>query len=227
MPASYPRPAERAVFHDEAVKPRLKAHFPAEGEDLLPDPFHHVHQHVGADVGLCVKGHALRRAVGGELLQHPEHAPVVGAGVELPVREGAGPALAELDVGLRVQRPAPAKGFDGKGPLLHRLAALKDDGLCPGPGQQQRREHARRAEAHDHRPLCGSDLRDLIDRRRVGRGVLPGIFQRPLFPAPERHGGGAGVVNVVFLACVQGALHGRAFRDLTLRHAQLFRRLLP
>ena len=48
-----------------------------------------------------------------ECAQHEGDAPVVRAGAELAVGEGPGPALAALDVGLRVEGPAGAEGLHG------------------------------------------------------------------------------------------------------------------
>ena len=214
------------AFGDKPVQPGLKTDFPAEGDDFLSDILHHADQHVGADVGLCVVDDGLRRAVGGELLQHPEHPPVVGAGVELAVGEGAGAALAELDVGLRVQCPAFAESFNCGGALFGLLPAFEHDRLRPGFCQQQSRKHARRAEADDDGTLVHIDRRNLIDRRRIGRGVLSGFLHRPFFSVFKRHGGGAGIVNVVFPPRVEGALDRTAVRDLALRYAELFCGLL-
>ena len=219
------RAGEGPVLDDQTIQSRLKADLAAEGEDFLPDAAHHVDEHVGADMGFGVIGDALRRTVGGKFAQDPEHAFIVRAGVELAVREGPGPALTELDVGLGVERSALSERLHGGGALFDGLSALDDEGPRPGLRQQQGREHARRAEADDNGPLGTVHFGNFIDRGHIGRGVLPGGFQSPLLPAPERQGGGAGVVNVVFLPRVEGALDRHAVQNVARRYAEFFRSL--
>ena len=202
-----------AVFDDKPLKPGTEAHLAPQGDDLLPDAAHHVHQHIGAHMGLGVIGDALRRTVLVKLLQHPAHALVMGAGVQLAVGKGAGAALAELHVILRVQRAALTEGLHGGSPLLHSLPPLQHDGPCSGPGQHQGGEHTRRSKAHHHRPLIGLNLGNGINRGLVLGNVLPGPAEKaPFVRRRNRHG--ADIMNIVFLPGVQGALHQLKLPDL-------------
>ena len=195
-----------AVFDDKPLKPGAEAHLAPQGDDLLPDAAHHVHQHIGAYMGLGVIGDAFRGTVLVKLLQHPAHALVMGAGVQLAVGKGAGAALAELHVILRVQRAALTEGLHRSSPLLHSLPPFQHDGPCSGPGQHQGREHTRRSKAHHHRPLIGLNLGNGINRGLVLGNVLPGAAKiPPLLRHSHRHG--ADIMNIVFLPGVQGALH--------------------
>ena len=137
----------------------------------------------------------------------------MGAGVQLAVGKGAGAALTELHVVLRVQGPAPAEGLHRGSPLLHGLAPLQYDGPCPRPGQHQGGEHARRAEAHHHGPLVGTNLGNLINRGLVFGNVLPGPAEIPPL-LRQGHRYGADVMNVVFLPGIQGALYQLKLPDL-------------
>ena len=164
-------------------------------------------------MGLGVVGDALRRTVLIKFLQHPAHALVMGAGVQLAVGKGAGAALTELHVALRVQGPAPAEGLHRGSALLHGLAPFQHDGLCPGPGQHQGREHPRRAKAHHPGPLVRSDPGNLINRGLVFGNVLPGPAE-PAALVRHSHRYGADIMNIVFLPGIQGALHQLKLPDL-------------
>ena len=177
------RTAHRAVPGFDPVEPCFEAHFATEGDDLMADVLYHVDENIRADVGLGVISHRLRCAVGGKFLQDPEHAPVVGSGVQFAVGKSPGTALAELNIRLRVKRPAFAEGFHCLGTLEGLLAALEHDGPCPGSRQHQRRKHAGRPEAHHHGSGVRVHCRDFIGRRRVGCRVLSGIFQGSLLAA--------------------------------------------
>ena len=164
-------------------------------------------------MGLGVIGDAFRRTVLVKLLQHPAHALVMGAGVQLAVGKGAGAALAELHVILRVQRAALTEGLHGGSPLLHSLPPFQHDGPCSGPGQHQGREHTRRSKAHHHRPLIGLNLGNGINRGLVLGNVLPGPSETSSL-IRDSHRYGADVMDIVFLPGVQGALHQLKLPDL-------------
>ena len=87
---------------------------------------------------------------------------------QLAVGECAGAALPELDVALAVERPALPKGLHGGAAGVHVAAALYYDRAQAGAGEEQRGEHPRRAEAHDHRAMRAGSRGDRIDIGRVG-----------------------------------------------------------
>ena len=126
--------AQGAVFDIEALKPGTEADLAAEALDLAPEADDDAGEHVGAEVGLGVVGDGGLGAVLYEGIEDEGDARVVGAGAELAVGEGAGAALAELDVGLGVKAPAGAEGGYGALALLHAGTAFEDDGpeLCAG-----------------------------------------------------------------------------------------------
>ena len=130
-----------------------EADLPAQGQDLPPDALHHVDQHVRADVGLGVIADALRRAVGGELLQHPgmrlSWVPVFS----FPSEKVPAPPSPNWTLFSGSSRSAGAEGVHRGLAAEGVLPPLEHQGLCPGPGQHQRGEHPRRAEAHHHRAL--------------------------------------------------------------------------
>ena len=159
-------------------------------------------------MGLCVVGDALRGPVAVKLPEHPAHPGVVGAGVQLPVGEGAGAPLPELHIALRVQGSAPAEGVHVLLPPLHRLSPLQDYGPGSGSGQGQGGEHPRRAEAHHHRGAVRLHPGQLQLRRLIGGdgGDVPVPLQVLLLPG-QAHGHGADIVYVRFLSGVQGAFY--------------------
>ena len=124
-------------------------------------------------MGLGIIEDALRRAVGGQGLQYEAVAHVSGAGVQLTVRKGACAALAELDVGLRIQHPGFPEPFHVLRPPLHVPAALQQDGTRAAPGQSQSAEQASGSRAHhdrwDLRRIDGvrQMIRCLADRRDI------------------------------------------------------------
>ena len=180
-----------------------EAHLAATVDDLAPEVLHDLDEHVRADVGLGVVGDVLRRAVRRELREHEADARIVCAGVELAVGKCARAALAELHVALRVERPARAKRRDLRAARLRVRPALEHDGPCACAREQQRCEHPRRAEAHDH----GAHLR----RRDAGDGVGLVLHDRggaaaadelSLIPA-HGHADGVNIVNIVFFARIE------------------------
>ena len=101
--------------------------------------------------------------------EDPGDTAVVRAGAEFAVGEGPGAALAELDVGLGVERPAGAEGLNGLLPLVHARSALEDDGPEPGTGEDERGEDTRGSKARDEGPR---------PRGREPRYLVPGLGLR-------------------------------------------------
>ena len=167
-----------------------KAHLRAQRQQLPPQVLQHDIQLVRADVGLGVDQNVGVRAVFDETLQDPAVARVAPAGVELAVRERARAALAELDVGPRVERTRFPKRLHVALALLDAFAALQQNRPCAALRQHQRTEQSRRPRADDDRTHLrrGDRLRQRVDDGRVARNVL--IFaaferRRLVF---ERHG---------------------------------------
>ena len=221
----------RFRFRQQPCEPGAEADFPAEGENFLPDVLHHGDQHIGADVGLRVTEHRFVRPVPGKLLQHPGDARIVGAGVELPVGEGPGAALAELHVVLRVQRAAGPEGFHGAAAGVHVLPPLQHDGAQARLCQHQGGEHPRRAEAHHNGPgrICRTGpgefhFRNLIHRGAVFRHIrVPGAAaQNSAFVPLHADGHRADPAELRFPARVQRAPLQHARRDLLRRQPELF-----
>ena len=118
---------------------------------------------------LRVVHHGRRRAVRGEFPQHKADALIVRPRVQLPVRESAGAALAELDVALRVEGPSAAEGGHLRCARLNVLPTLYHHRAQPRAGEGKGAEHPRRAEpGHDGRrpgplePGYAVELRRLV-----------------------------------------------------------------
>ena len=137
---------------------------------------------VRAHVGLGVDENVLRRAAGHQRLQNEAVAEVLGAGVQLAVGEGAGAALAELDIGGQVQLSCGPEPLHVRLPLFHRAAPLQQDGPLAGPGQHQSGEESGgpgpRHHGRDRRRRQGSGGR--VDRLGDGPADLPA-------PDPAEH----------------------------------------
>ena len=144
---------EHAAFRFEPRDAVLKPHLAAERDHIFADRAHHFHEHIRSDVRLGVVNDVLRRAVRGELLQHPADALVMRVRVELAVGEGPGAALTELYVALGVEGAARAEGLHGLLTCVHVLSALEYDRASARFREQERGEHARRPEADHDRPL--------------------------------------------------------------------------
>ena len=197
-----------------------EAHLAAAVDDLAPEVLHDLDEHVRADVGLGVVGDVLRRAVRRELREHEADARVVRAGVELAVGECARAALAELHVALRVERPARAKRRDLRAARLRVRPALEHDGPCARAREQQRREHPRRAEAHDHGArLRRRDVRDGVGLVLHDGGAAAAADELPLVPA-HGHAHGVNIVNVVLPARIERLFADAQGGDVLRRHVQ-------
>ena len=186
--------AGQAALPDVQVRQAgFKADVRPQAEQLPAQIFQNGVQVVGAHMGLGVGQNVLRRPAGHQLLQNEAVARVFGAGVQLSVGEGAGAALAELDIGGGVQRAGGPEALHIRLPRLHGTAPLQQDGPQARPGQHQGAEETRRSCSHHHRrPL----RRGPGGGKRVGG---PGDRETHPFAAASPRGGG-----LVF----DGDLHG-------------------
>ena len=116
-----------------------------------------------------------------------EVARVADLAAELAVGKGAGAALAELDVGFRIEHAAAPQAPGVLGALAHRAAALEHDRAEAHLRQQQRGEEAAGAEADDHRPRRGAGGEV---GRRPGDEAVAGVGRRAR-RAGRRRGGRA------------------------------------
>ena len=152
------RARDTATFCFDCRELRAEADLSSEVGDLLAQILHNVHQNVCSDVGLCIKENLRACARVCELLEHPVVSGIVHARVELAVRECARAALSELHVARRIEFAGiPEFPYDFL-PRLRVLSALEDDRPVSRLRQNERAEHARRAEAHDDRALLGQFL---------------------------------------------------------------------
>ena len=143
---------EHAAPNGEAGETVFEPDVAAQAQQLQTDVPHHLHEHVGADVGLVGIADILRRAVYHQGFHHGGKTGVMGPGGQLSVGEGPGPALAELDVGGGVQRTPRPKGGYVAAPLLHGTAPLQNNGGQASTRQKKGGKEPGRAHAHHHGP---------------------------------------------------------------------------
>ena len=162
-----------AVLQLQPRQAVAEADVTAKLRQLLPQVYQNIAEVVGAHMGLGIAEDALRRAVGGQGFQYEAVAHVSGAGIQLAVGKRARAALAELDVGLRVQRPGLPEPLHVLCPPLHVPAPFQQDGARAAPGQGQGAEQASGSRAyHDRWDLRRIDgvrqtVRRLADRRDI------------------------------------------------------------
>ena len=150
---------DAALGEGEGGDLMAEAHFSAQLEDSLPQHLHHGEQYVGTHMGLGIIENFRVGACGGKLREHPLPPGILRAGVELPVGEGTGAALAKLHVALWIQLAGFEEFFHHLVPRLGVVAALKYNRTEPGFGQHQRGKHAAGAKAHHHRTMGGRYFR--------------------------------------------------------------------
>ena len=176
-------------------------------------------------MGLRLPEYLLGRACVHEPPQHVRRERVLDVRGELAVRERAGPALAELDVRLRVEVAAGLERGHRRQALVHVAAALEHERTQPRARQVERAEQPGRARTHHDRARLAAGLAARGARRhpqrlvgRVAAHLRPD--DRPRAPARARRGeralllGGFGQlhaerrheVHVALLARVHAAL---------------------
>ena len=164
----------------------VEADLSPQGNNSLAQVLHHRQQHVGAHMGLCVVEDVLPGPCFHELLQDPADPGVADAGVQLAVGEGPRAALTELDIAPGVQNAGLEEFLHLLMPGSRVLSPFQHQGLPARHGQNQGREHPRRAEADDHRPFfrAESGLRRPVPvRRRHGCPFAAAFPENFLFAA--------------------------------------------
>ena len=121
----------------------------APGLDLLAQVTAHGRQDVGTDVWMGAVAYVARGLGADESLEQEAGAGILDPGVELAVRIGAGAALAEEVVALRVELAAGLEGGDVGLALVHGLAAFEHQHLAAVHGQQVGSHEAGRTAADD------------------------------------------------------------------------------
>ena len=129
----------------------LKTDVCAQGQQFLPDGFHHAPEHIGADMGLVGPLDVVRGPVGDKDVEDVGDAGVVHSGGELAVGEGARAPLAELDVGGVGQLAGLPEMLHILCTLIHVPAPLQYDGPQARPGQGEGGEQPRRTHPHHYR----------------------------------------------------------------------------
>ena len=178
--------AHRAAVDAQVDDARAEADLAAEPLDLVAHVLDHADQPERADVRLGDVADLLGRAGADELVDHlaRQVARVADLAPELAVGEGAGAALAELHVRLRIEDAAPPQAPGVLGALAHGLAALEDDRPEAHLREEERGEDAARAEAdHDRsRSAAGGEVGRRVRDEAVAR------CRAPAERADRRHG---------------------------------------
>ncbi len=138
----------------DVLDARRKTVFAAEGFDFGADALDDGDEAEGADVGFAGGEDFLRGAGLDELGEEfaGEVPGVLDAAVELAVGEGAGAALAELDVGFGVEDAAAPERPGVAGALADEFAAFEDERAKAHLGEGQGGHQAAGAGADDNRP---------------------------------------------------------------------------
>ncbi len=192
-------PGQRAAAHRQPGEGGVEPHGAAQRFDLGPDAGNDPAQQVGAHMGFLppgnVGGGAVAKQRGGDIGAQR----VAVAGGELAVREGAGPALAELDVGVFIQDALGLKAGDGRRPLGQGRAPLQHQRAVTLAGQQQRGEKPGRAQPHHHRA---------VGQRRLSPGE--GEF-RPAGETDTGRGPGQSRFLTLVVECDGDGIHQHGF----------------
>ena len=130
----------------------------------------------------CLPQDLLRGACRGEVHKHTRPAAVVGAGGQLSVGKRAGPALAELYVGLRIQHSRAQEPLHILPSLVDAASSFDEKRRGSRAGERQRREQTCRSRPADDRASFRASLQP------VGKRIGPRHINRESFLAvPERH----------------------------------------
>ena len=225
-----PHAGERAGAGLQPAQAVAEAHVAPQGDQLLPDALDHLPQNIGADVGLVGPLHILRSPRLHQGVDDGGNAGVVGAGGELPVREGPSPALAELDVGGWIQQAGVPEALHLGGAAVHILPPLQHHAGKPVPGQKQGGKQARRPHAHHHGHGGGAPLHL---RKEIGLGehqgdiLFPGPLHRLFLAGAQGHVHGVNIVDVLLLPGVDRLVHQSEFLQRARAHPQNTGRLFP
>jgi len=144
-------------------------HLTATVDDGRAERLHDLREAVRPDVRVRVDQDIGRRTVVHQHVEHVADGAALGrAGVELPVGERAGAALAEAVVVLRVDDPRACDPGDGVTASADVGSALEDDRPEPALDQRERREQPGGTRPHDHGRRCTADVTESRRRRRLG-----------------------------------------------------------
>ena len=173
--AGKPDAREGSVFHPQVLQPGLEANVRPQGGQLPAEVLKDFIQVIRAHVGLGVHEDVRGRSAGDQPLQDEAVAGVLGSGVQLPIGEGPGPALAELDVAGQVQLPRGPEAFHVGPAGFHGAAPLQKDGPLARLRQHKGGEEPRRSRSHYHRRLFrrGQGFRQAVGRARLPAADLP------------------------------------------------------
>ena len=134
-------------------------------------------------MGFCVDENIFTRTEADEFLQNEAVARIFRAGVELAVGKRACAALAELDIGGRVERTGRPEALHVALALFDTLSAFEQNRPCAAAGEDERAEQTARSRADDNG----------THRRRfdaLGQNVALGDIARDVFiMAVFQHGG--------------------------------------
>ena len=212
-----------ALFNDESFQLGAEKHLTAQRNYLLSDVLNNVDENIGADMGLCVVGDVLGCAVFHKLAEHPLHASVLDAGVQLAVGESACTAFTELDVAVRIQLAGGKEVVNGSFAGQGILSALDDERFCASLGQNQSRKHTCRAKANNQRSVTCVDGRNLIVLGFILCHVGAfGLANQLVLRAGYVSCNGADIVNVILAAGIQRLFNEFIVFDKLGLHAQLF-----
>ena len=145
--------AQPAVAHVEVLDAAREAHLAAQRFDAAADRLDHGRQPIAAQVRPgVVEDRRLALALG-EQFQDAAHIGAAAATGQFAVAEGAGAALAEKVIALRIERAALVEGADIADALAHRSAALQDQRPIALLRQEIRRHQAAGTGADHDRTL--------------------------------------------------------------------------
>ena len=196
---------------------RAEVNLAAKRKDFGADILHHADQNVRSNVRLGVVGDALVRTGLRKLTQDPALSLVFRTGIQLPVGEGTGAALAKLDVALGIQNSGLPKPFHRRAPGLCVLTAFDHDRFAAGHCQSQSSKHPAGAEADHDGPLFRQRfrLRDpVIERLCRAHAGISALSEHLVFAVPGRDVHRVEPADVLLFPCVQGPAPDFQTRDL-------------
>ena len=214
---------DAALAGEDIDQPGVEENLSAAADQFLADALDDASQLVGADMRHGVIQYFVRRAVGDEVEQYLAGAAVLGAGVQLAVREGPRAALTELDVAFGVEHASVPEGVDRLYTVIDARAALDQDRSDPALHQRQGAEQPRRTRADDQGTFVSAARGQGDVAIGLGDRGFPGL--RPaedrFFIAADGDVYARDVADIVLAAGVDAASVQCGVHDRLLRDAQL------